>query len=230
MRKLGALFIVLSVCSSMAATVFHSSLYAPSYGHWETVVEVTKSMSTASTLPHDPSFDVSGSLTIENNTIVAGFSDVGANGWPYLGIQMLLMHDPVKVAIEIRSTLPSRSVSINPWFSLLVGETQRPLRWTVGAQGGLFMAPMPNQRPMGPAIAGNVFASVRYALHPDVSVGIHVDWAKNVGSFTFSTIFESDRVSIDFSVPWHWKYNNQGMTLFDPMFRVALACYLGGVT
>lgn len=135
----------------------------------------------AHTQPAQGSLGMQASLEIGRNALLVSVGDLRTNPWGFLGLRMTFVENPIRLTGEIRASLPSRVATINPWLNISVGDTIGGFSWTLGAQSGLFMVPMPNQRPMGPVLFSALFAGASYSVSHTFALMCDIGYSGSVG-------------------------------------------------
>ncbi len=183
------------------------------------------------TQPLLPSVGLESVLAIGGNTLTVSMADLQTNPWGFIGLRMRLARSPsyrTMLELELRSTLPSRSTTINPWLDMTLSGRLQRFGWSIGAQAGLLMAPMPNQRPMGPVFMANAYGSVDYTVHPHLDVSLELGLAGDSGMLIGAVTCKAFPVLIAFVLPGYW-HITQGQVCADMLpVAVKVSLELGG--
>lgn len=160
------------------------------------------------------------SLHMGNTSIEILASGIGNNFWgcTVLRTQVLSQRDSIiNLTAEFRTTLPSWTMTINPWGGVTLGRDFGTWFWNFGGQAGLYSAPMPNQRPLGPHLMLNQYAGIGISLLPWLSFQIEEAFAGTTGYILFGTVLDCSPVKIKAGWPINWAFVD-GELQFIPLF------------
>jgi hypothetical protein len=152
-------------------------------------------------------FGIETALHLGENTLIVSTSALDSKAWGFIGLRMHILSQEfhgVDLTGEIRSTIPSWSMTVNPWVGVTCGQNHDIWSWSFGSQFGLLLSPMPNQRPLGPKLFINGYASLTYALFQNFYMAIDATFAGDTGSLIPGIIIDIDPFKISLGIPLNW--------------------------
>ncbi|MFP4362787.1 MAG: hypothetical protein ACLFR1_02835 [Spirochaetia bacterium] len=181
--------------------------------------------------PLQPQFSAGTSLHMGSMSIEVLVSGIGSNFWgcTVLRTQLLRQRSSIiNLATEFRTTLPSWTMAINPWAGVTMGQDFGFWFWNIGGQAGLYSAPMPNQRPLGPHLILNQYAGIGVYLLPWLSFQFEEAFAGSTGYILFGTVLRFRPVKIKAGWPINWAFAGGDLHFLPVIPGIQIEYALGG--
>ena len=181
--------------------------------------------------PSQPQFSAGVSLHMGNTSIDVLASGLGSNFWgcSVLRTQVLYQRSSIiNLSAEFRTTLPSWTMTINPWGGVTMGQNFGFWFWNFGAQAGLYSAPMPNQRPLGPHFILNQYAGTGVTVLPWLTLLAEQAFAGTTGYILFGTVLEFRPVKIKAGWPINWAFAGEKLEFLPLIPGIWIEYAVGG--
>jgi len=186
------------------------------------------------TQPHPPQISAEAAFHMGKTSIHIITSGLASNFYGCTSLRMQLLsqdNTPINLTAEFRTTLPSKTMAINPWGGITIGKHYNYVYWAIGGQAGLFSAPMPNQRPLGPHLLINQYSGIGFRIIPGIpefSFIVEQTFAGKVGSIIPGAHYSRGPLAVQTGFPINWVFADGSLTLKPVLPGISVTFAIGG--